>query len=62
MTAEPIVVGVLYPRAWYGDPDGFADEITEIAAVDSRLEVVVEEYAEPHDLRTARGQLTRSVS
>jgi len=56
MTAEPIVVGVLYPRAWYGDPDGFADEITEIAAVDSRLEVVVEEYAEPHDLRTARGQ------
>jgi len=52
----PIVVGVLYPPAWYGDRAGFADALARIAAIDPRIEVVVETYVEPHDLRSARGK------
>ena len=50
----PVVVGVLYPPEWYRDDAGFAREIDELRA-DPRLEVLVETYVEPHDLRSARG-------
>jgi phosphoglycerate dehydrogenase-like enzyme len=53
---EKVVVGVLYPPEWYGDADGFAAEVGRIEAVDPRVEVVVETYDEPHDLRSARGK------
>ena len=45
----PIVVGILYPPEWYGDPEGFAAEVAAIEALDPRIEVVVERYDEPHD-------------
>jgi phosphoglycerate dehydrogenase-like enzyme len=51
----PVVVGVLYPPEWYRDDAGFAREISELRA-DPRLEVLVETYVEPHDLRSARGK------
>src|SRR5437016_4497955 len=51
-----IVVGVLYPPAWYGDADGFAREVAELEQLDPRIQVVVETYEEPHELRTARGK------
>jgi phosphoglycerate dehydrogenase-like enzyme len=53
---EPVVVGVLYPPEWYGDPQDFAAEVSALEAIDPRVEVVVESYVEPHDLRTARGR------
>ncbi len=52
----PIVVGILYPPEWYGDPDGFAAEVAALEALDPRIEVVVERYDEPHDVRSARGK------
>ena len=54
--ADTVVVGVLYPPEWYGDGDGFAREIERIGALDPRIEVVVERYDEPHELRSARGK------
>ena len=55
MTGDPIVVGILYPSAWYGDPDGFAGEVAALEEVDPGVVVLVEPYEESHDLRTARG-------
>jgi len=53
---EPLVVGVLYPPAWYGDRAGFTDALAALEAIDPRVEVVTETYVEPHDLRSARGK------
>ncbi len=52
----PIVVGILYPPEWYGAPDDFADAVAAVEALDPRLRVVVETYAEAHELRSARGK------
>ena len=52
----PLVVGVLYPPAWYGDRAGFGDAVAAIDAVDPRVEVLTETYVEPHDLRSAHGK------
>ncbi len=54
--AERVVVGILYPPEWYGSPDGLAEEVEALEALDPRIEVVVERYDEPHDLRSARGK------
>jgi len=51
----PVVLGVLYPAAWAGDADTFAALVASTAAVDPRLEVVVEPYEEGQHLRTLRG-------
>jgi phosphoglycerate dehydrogenase-like enzyme len=51
-----VVVAILYPEAWYGDAEAFAAEVTALEALDPRVEVVVEAYEEPHDLRIARGR------
>src|SRR5215210_6990498 len=51
----PIVVGILYPTHWLGDDDAWAEERAAIEAIDPRVEVVLEEYSETHELRTARG-------
>jgi phosphoglycerate dehydrogenase-like enzyme len=51
-----VVVGVLYPSEWYGAPGAFAAALAEIEAVDPRVRVVAETYAEPHELRSARGK------
>lgn len=53
--AGSIVVGILYPPAWYGSRRGFSDEVAELEAVDPRVEVVTATYEEPHEVRTARG-------
>jgi phosphoglycerate dehydrogenase-like enzyme len=53
---ENVVVGILYPPEWYGVPAVFAAAVAEIEAVDPRVEVVVERYDEPHELRSARGK------
>ncbi len=53
---EPVVVGVFYPPAWYGDRDGFTDAVAALTAIDPRVAVIVETYAEPHELRSARGK------
>lgn len=55
-TGEPITVGVLYPTTWYRDDDGFEKALARIQSVDPRVVVVVEEYTEDHELRTARGK------
>jgi len=55
-SADAIVVGVLYPPEWYGDAEGFTQEIDELSRLDPRLEVVVETYVEPHELRSGRGK------
>ena len=55
-TPGPVVVGILYPPEWYGDADGFAAAVREVEALDPQVQVVVETYVEPHDLRSARGK------
>lgn len=55
-TSGPIVLGLLYPTDWLGDGDALAAAVAEVAAVDPRIEVVVETYTEDHDLRTLRGR------
>ncbi len=50
--SDPLVVGVLYPGEWNAD---FDQHIGELAAVDPRVEVVVEPYEEPSELRSGRG-------
>ena len=50
--SDPLVVGVLYPGEWNAD---FDQHIGELAAVDPRVEVVVEPYEEPSELRCGRG-------
>jgi phosphoglycerate dehydrogenase-like enzyme len=55
-SAETVVVGILYPAEWFGTPEALAEEIAAIEAVDPRIEVVVERYDEPHELRSARGK------
>src|SRR5690349_1355812 len=56
---EPIVVGILYPQMFWNDPEGWARDIEMIKAVDPRIEVVLEEYSETHELRTLRAQKSR---
>lgn len=52
----PVVLGVLYPPEWFGDPDGFEAAIDAVRALDPRIEVVVETYEEGQNLRTLRGR------
>lgn len=52
MALNPVVFGVLYPSWWDPDHDR---HVAELAALDPRLEVVVEAYEEPSELRSARG-------
>ena len=54
-TDGPIVLGVLHPPVWFGDDAGFAAAVDAIAAIDPRIEVVVEPYEEGQHLRTLRG-------
>ena len=56
MTSDPVIVGILYPAAWYGSEEGFRAELAALEAVDPRVQVRVAPYEDPHDLRTARGQ------
>ena len=49
---DPLVVGVLYPSEWNFD---FDRHMAELAAIDPRIEVVVESYEEPSELRSGRG-------
>ena len=52
----PIVLGILYPIMWFGDDAALAAELEAIRVLDPRIEVLVEVYDEPHDLRTLRGR------
>lgn len=52
---DSIVVGILYPPAWFGSSELFEEELGLIEAIDPRIETVVVTYEEPHELRTARG-------
>jgi phosphoglycerate dehydrogenase-like enzyme len=52
---DSVVVGVLYPTEWYRDDEGFAREIATLRSL-SGVDVVVETYVEPHELRSARGK------
>ena len=49
---DPLVVGVLYPSEWNFD---FDRHMAELAAIDPRIEIVVEPYEEPSELRSGRG-------
>ena len=49
---DPLVVGVLYPSEWNLD---FDRHLAELAAIDPRIEIVVEPYEEPTELRSGRG-------
>ena len=54
--ADSVVVGILYPTQWYGAPGDFDAAMAGLRAVDPRVEVIVEEYHEGHDIRSARGK------
>lgn len=54
--SSAVVVGVLYPTEWYGDQEAFVAEIDALERLDPRVQVVVEAYVEPHQLRSARGK------
>ena len=47
-----LVVGVLYPPEFN---DRFEQHLAELAAIDPRVEIVVEPYEEPSELRSGRG-------
>ena len=49
---DPLVVGILYPGELNTD---FDQHIAELAAVDRRIEIVVEPYIESSELRSGRG-------
>ncbi len=53
---DPVVVGLLYPSEWFGDRDRFEAELRDLEALDERVELVVEPYVEPHELRSVRGK------
>jgi len=53
----PINLAILYPTVWFGDADALAQEIKTVESIDPRIVVTVEEYDEPHELRTARGRI-----
>ncbi len=55
-SGEPVVVGVLLPRAWFADNEMLSGLVAGIESIDSRVRVVVEGYIEPHELRMARGK------
>lgn len=52
----PIVLGLLYPTAWFGDRAALQAAIDEVAAIDPRIELVIEPYDEGQALRTLRGR------
>ena len=43
-TDAPVVVGILYPSAWYGDQAAFAQQLVALGALDPRVEIVTEAY------------------
>ena len=47
-----LIVGILYPAEWNVD---FDQHLAELNAVDPRIEIVVEPYDEPSELRSSRG-------
>jgi len=49
---ESVVVGLLYPREWNGD---FEEDLSRLRAIDPRVEIVAETYAEPEESRSGRG-------
>jgi phosphoglycerate dehydrogenase-like enzyme len=53
-----VVVGVLYPTEWYGDHEAFAAELDLLQRLDPRVQVLIEPYVEPHQLRTDAPALT----
>lgn len=54
----PIVLGMLYPPAWFGGPEATARVATEVAALDPRVEVEALVYEEGQHRRTLRGSPT----
>jgi phosphoglycerate dehydrogenase-like enzyme len=56
--ADKVVVGILYPTEWFGTPESFAAAVDQLRSLDPRLEVIVADYSESHDLRSARGKAT----
>ena len=53
----PIVIGVLYPPAWFGGDEAVAAAAAAVEAFDPRIEVVVETYEEGQHQRTLRGRI-----
>ena len=49
----PVEVGVLIPPEWLGA--GYEAALAQVRAVDPRISVIAEPYAESHELRSARG-------
>jgi phosphoglycerate dehydrogenase-like enzyme len=55
-SSEPIVVCVAYPKAFEVRPDEeLHADVERLKAIDSRLEVIFERYADPPELRRERG-------
>jgi len=50
--SDRLAVGVLYPPEFN---DRFEQHLAELAAIDPRIEIVVEPYEEPSELRSGRG-------
>ena len=62
MTTDPrtqgdggtVTVGVLYPPGYHRRSEELAEEVRRLRAVDPRVEVLVEPYVDPDELRTRR--------
>ncbi len=52
----PVVLGLLYPTAWFGPDEAVAATVAAIEAIDPRISVVVETYDEGQAIRTMRGR------
>ena len=52
--SDEVVVGILYPGEWHGDPARFEAAVAGLEAVDPRARVIAEPYLESHELRTLR--------
>ena len=49
------VISILYPTVWFAQPGGLDRALSELQAIDPRIEVVLAPFEEPHERRAARG-------
>jgi phosphoglycerate dehydrogenase-like enzyme len=51
---RPVVVAIMYPREWYGDPDAFEGELDALRALDPRVQIELAGYVESSTTRQSR--------
>jgi phosphoglycerate dehydrogenase-like enzyme len=51
---RPVVLAIMYPREWYGDPAGFERELDALRALDPRVRIELAAYVESSTTRQSR--------